>query len=66
MEGAETDLQMAERHVRAGERNVADQQEMVSYLRSRGHPTEEAEQLLLTFIAILETHREHLSRLRAT
>ena len=53
------DLQMVDDHIALAERHVTRQQELVAYLRSRGHPTEVAEQLLAEFRSSLEQHRAH-------
>lgn len=63
MEGAETELEMVERHIRTGERHVANQRKIVAFLRSHGHPTDQAEDLLFNLVELLELHRQHLSRL---
>lgn len=60
----ETELQMAERHVRDGERHVASQREILSHLRNHGHPTELAERLLANLEELLAMHREHLAHLK--
>jgi hypothetical protein len=52
------DLQMAELHVAEGQRHVLQQEELVSRLRLRGLPTEEAENLLSSFWSILQIHRQ--------
>lgn len=64
MAGAETELEMVERHIRAGERHVANQQEIVAFLRSHNYPSEQAEELLVNLTDLLRLHREHLVRLQ--
>jgi hypothetical protein len=62
---AETELEMVERHIRAGERHVANQQEIVAFLRSHNYPSEQAEELLDNLTDLLRLHREHLARISA-
>jgi hypothetical protein len=54
---------MAERHVRVGERHVADQRKIIAELCTDGHPTDLAEQLLTTFEESLEMHRQRLAQI---
>ena len=61
----ETDLEMAARHVRQGERNVAQQSALVEELRVDGHDAAQAEELLTEFEAILAQHKAHLALLRS-
>lgn len=65
MTTVETELEMVERHIRAGERHVAHQQELIAWLSERGHPTEEAEKLLSNLRDLQRLHREHFDRLRS-
>ena len=53
------DLQMVDDHIVQGERHLTRQEEIVAWLRSRGPPTEMAEQLLAEFPSTLLQHREH-------
>lgn len=53
------DLQMVDDHIAQGERHVTRQLEIIAWLRSRGHPTEMAEQLLAEFQSTLLQHRAH-------
>ena len=53
------DLQMVDDHIAQGERHVTRQEEIVAWLKSRGHPTEMAEQLLAEFQSALVQHRLH-------
>lgn len=55
---------MAERHVREGERRVANQRGLVVHLREHGHRTGMAESLLSTFEDLLEMSRQHVIRIR--
>jgi len=63
MAGAETELEMVERHIQAGERHVANQREIVAFLQSHNYPSEQAEELLVNLTDLLRLHREHLVRL---
>ena len=65
MAAPETRLEMAERHVREGERHVANQREILEHLSEHGHSTELAERLLSNLEGLLAMHREHLARIRA-
>ena len=65
MIAVETELDMAERHVREGEHHVASQRELLAELRKDGHPTDTAERLLENLEDLLELHREHLARLQS-
>lgn len=53
------DFQMVEDHIAQGERHVTRQEELITWLRERGHQTEMAEQLLAEFEATLLQHRAH-------
>ena len=53
------DLRMVDAHIAQGERHVKRQEEIVEWLKSRGHPTEVAEQLLAEFQSTLVQHRSH-------
>ena len=53
------DLQMVDDHIAQGERHVTRQLEIIAWLKSRGHPTEMAEQLLTEFQSTLLQHRAH-------
>ena len=59
------DLQMVEDHIALGERHVARQRELLLFLKSRGHPTELAEQLLADFQSMLLQHRAHREQMLA-
>jgi len=56
----ETDLEMAHRHIREGELRVVYQGEIIDKLRQDGHPTLQAESLLVMFEHILGEFRDHL------
>jgi hypothetical protein len=53
------DLRMVDDHIALAERHVTRQEELVAFLKSRGHPSEMAEELLIEFQATLEQHRAH-------
>jgi hypothetical protein len=61
----ETELEMAERHVREGAAHVARQKELLEQLRRDGHDDTQAEELLTVFEATLQEHRDDLERIRA-
>ena len=50
---------MVDDHIAQGERHVTRQEEIVAWLRSRGHPTDIAEELLAEFRSTLLQHRAH-------
>jgi hypothetical protein len=54
----QADLTMADRHIVEGEAHILRQEELVSALRLRQRPTEEAETLLRLFY---DTQAEHLT-----
>jgi hypothetical protein len=53
------DIKMVDDHIAQGERHVTRQHEIIAWLKSRGHPTDAAENLLLEFEATLRQHRAH-------
>ena len=55
----DADLRMADDHVAQGERHITRQHQIIEELRSRGHSTTMAEQLLIEFEATLAQHRAH-------
>jgi hypothetical protein len=61
----ETDLEMAQRHVRGGERRVKKQENVVAMLKARQLPSERDEELLLLFEKSRITQAEHLETLLA-
>jgi hypothetical protein len=61
----ESELDMAERHVREAEAHICRQKEIIDELRRDGHPTEAAENLLRVFEVTLESHRQGLARIKA-
>ena len=54
-----SDLEMVDRHIAQGERHVSQQEKLVLRLKSHGLPTDEAEQFLEDFRAMLLQHRSH-------
>ena len=60
----ESELQMVERHIRDGERHVANQREIVAHLSSLGHPTELAQRVLRNLEELLAMHRRHLDHIQ--
>jgi hypothetical protein len=54
---------MARRHVREGELHLANQRNLVTWLRQRGHPTDEAERLLFNLEDLQRLHQDHVARL---
>lgn len=65
MTTGESPIEMVRRHVRQGERQVAEQRALLADLQRRGRPTEMAEQLLANFESIQAEHMAHLARLEA-
>ena len=52
-------VQMVDDHIAQGERHVTRQEELIAWLKSRGHPTDMAERLLTDFQSTLVQHRAH-------
>ena len=63
MNPVETELEMAQRHVRQGERHVSRQRELIAEISSRMQSTDLAEALLIDFENCLHSHNDHLARL---
>lgn len=63
MSESETELEMVQRHVREGERQVATQRDILAHLRNQRYPAELAEQLLTNLEDSLLLHRRHLAQL---
>lgn len=63
METNETLLAMATRHVAEGERHIASQIEIIERLREKSLPSDEAENLLLAFMATQAEHKSHLQKI---
>ena len=61
----ETELEMAERHVREGIKHVRRQEAIVAELRRDGHETATAEALLRTFEQTLASHEQGLQVVRS-
>lgn len=55
----QADLELAERHVAQATRHVVEQEERIMRLRSLGHPTKQADDLLLQFEFTLRQHEQH-------
>ena len=64
MAEAETALQMAARHVAQQEARVREQEELIARLRREGHPTDQAEGMLVEMCNLLDDMRDHLDRLQ--
>ena len=64
MAEAETALQMAARHVAQQEARAREQEELIARLRRAGHPTDQAEGILVEMRNLLDDMRDHLERLR--
>ena len=64
MAEAETALQMAARHVAQQEARVREQEEHIARLRREGHPTDQAEGMLVEMRNLLDDMRDHLDRLQ--
>ncbi|TGS51720.1 hypothetical protein EN844_33975, partial [Mesorhizobium sp. M3A.F.Ca.ET.201.01.1.1] len=62
----ETQLEMAERHVREGEAIIARQRALIDRLAQDGHPTGEARKFLRKFQKAQEEHVAHLEQLRGS
>jgi hypothetical protein len=63
MRSNETELEMAERHVREGSRHLKDQQDLIDWLYSRGYPTDLAETLMTLMEEVQQLHCDHVARL---
>lgn len=57
------ELRMVEDHIAQGERHIIGQEELISRLRARGLPTDEADALLGLFRETLQEHRDHRDRI---
>jgi hypothetical protein len=64
MAEAETALQMAARHVAEQEALVSEQVRLIAEMRREGHPTDQAEGLLVEMCNLLDDMRDHLVRLQ--
>lgn len=64
MDGADSELEMARRHVAKGRLLVKRQLEILAELRADEHPTEMAEQLLAELRHTQSLHEEHLCRIQ--
>lgn len=61
MAPTEAEIELARSHVADAERVVYQQRARLKQLRERGHPTDDAEQLLATFEQTLLAMCEHLA-----
>lgn len=57
------EFRMVEDHVAQGERHVIRQEEIIAWLKSHGHSTEAAEELLASFRDTLSQHRAHRDKM---
>jgi hypothetical protein len=64
MAEAETALQMAARHIAEQEALVSEQERLIAHMRREGHPTDQAEGLLVEMCNLLDDMRDHLERLQ--
>jgi hypothetical protein len=64
MAEAETSLQMDVRHVAEQEARVSEQEQLITRLLREGHPTDQAEGMLVEMCNLLDDMRDHLERLR--
>jgi hypothetical protein len=65
MDWEETEHEMVHRHVRQGERILANQRALIARLGTLGLPTGEAEVLLANFEDMQREHEAHLKRVDA-
>jgi hypothetical protein len=63
MTAAETELEMAVRHVAEQERRIARQEALIERLRKLGVSSDDALGLLASMQDLLETMRDHVARL---
>ena len=63
MNAVETRLEMAQRHVRNGEKRVSRQREIIAEIALRRQSTDLAEALLIKFQNALDAHNDQLNRL---
>ena len=63
MDAEETELEMVQRHVREGERHLANQRAVIARLQTSYLPTEMAEALLGLLTDVQGEHEAHLRRL---
>ncbi|TNC08780.1 hypothetical protein FF100_28500 [Methylobacterium terricola] len=65
MREGETELDMVRRHVKNGAQRIAKQRDLITRLRRKSLPTDEAEALLATFENLQRQHQDHLARIEA-
>lgn len=63
MDYSPADLKKVDEHIAQGERHILRQEELLTWMRSRGLPTETAEELLGELVATLKQHRDHRNRM---
>lgn len=61
----ETDLEMAERHVRVGREHITKQLALIEDLKGRGAAIDQAERLLANFEDLQQLNQAHLLELQA-
>ncbi|TIQ36229.1 MAG: hypothetical protein E5X48_10565 [Mesorhizobium sp.] len=64
MRGYEDELQQVERHVREGRKHIARQYQIIAEFKSKGFPTDDAEEMLNTLVDLQRQHEEHLAYVR--
>ncbi|TGT46860.1 hypothetical protein EN812_05850 [Mesorhizobium sp. M4B.F.Ca.ET.169.01.1.1] len=64
MPGEESELEMVEGHVRLGRRHITRQYEIIEKFKSKGFPTDEAEEMLNTLLDLQRQHEAHLAHVR--
>ena len=62
-QGGETEIEMVQRHIRMGKKQIAHQREIVTRLPPSSDVAEAARHLLKLFEETQELHLEHLDRL---
>ena len=55
---------MAARHVAEQEARVSEQEQLITRLLREGHPTDQAEDMLVEMCNLLDDMRDHLERLQ--
>ena len=64
MTSGETELEMVERHVRQGQRRLANQRQLIAHLGRQGLSIELAQRLLNNLEEVQELHLQHLARIQ--
>lgn len=65
MQDDETELEMVQRHIQQGREHIARQYQIIEEFKTKGFPTEEAEEMLRTLLALQRQHEEHLAHVQA-